>query len=263
VNSLLCKLISNISVNDEYFILQFLWEYQAPKAGQFFMLKPLRTSVFLHRPISIFEYSPEEKMVKFLISRRGKGTQELSQLYTGEQVMLTGPIGNCWSDFLPKPQFESRSNKIDIALVGGSAGIAPLSALVAEKHNIQFHLFAGFRHGFRDKDEENAIIGAGINSRKIVLAAEDGRNALIGKIVDFIFEPQHFDMIFGCGPAPMLHALMKKCESRNVPCFVSMESRLACGVGACLGCTINTVKGNRCCCKDGPIFNAREIIFNV
>jgi len=252
--SLICELVNNTRITEEYFILQFTWEHQAPKAGQFFMIRPLRTSVFLPRPIGIFDYNHNSRIVKFLIAKRGRGTQELSQLYTGEKVQLTGPAGNCWSDFLPE-------NK-NIALVGGSAGIAPLSALVSENRDYHFYFFAGFKHGFRGKEEEELILGAGSRARKIVITAEDGKNALIGKIVDFIFEPENYDAVFACGPVPMLNALKKKCDVKKIPCFISLESRLACGTGVCLGCSIKTVNGYRRCCKDGPIFNAREVIFN-
>ena len=253
--SIVSEVINNLSVNEDFFVLQILWENPAPKAGQFFMLKPLRASTFLPRPIGIFEYNHEKRIVKFLICRRGKGTIELSRLSAGEKIQLTGPLGNSWADFLPE------NGKA--ALVGGSAGTAPLAALVAEKPDYYFHFYAGFKQGFRGKDEENSILGSAVNAKKIVISAEDGKNALIGKIVDFIFEPENYDVIFGCGPMPMLLALKKKCKLKNIPCFISMESRFACGVGACLGCTIHTIHGNRCCCKDGPIFSSEEVIFDA
>ena len=253
-SSLVCELLRNIPINEEYFVLQFNWEKPAPRAGQFFMLKHLRASVFLPRPIGIFEYNKEQKIVKFLISKKGKGTKELSSLHPGEKVQLTGPLGNAWADFLPE---SGRA-----ALVGGSVGVAPLAALVAEKPDFEFHFFAGFRLGFSDKEEENAIMGTAVNAKKLVISAEDGRNALIGRIVDFIFEPESYDVIFGCGPVPMLRALKNKCSSKDIPCFISLENRFACGLGACLGCTVHTINGNRRCCKDGPIFRAEEVIFD-
>jgi len=253
--SIICELVNNTSISDDFFILQFIWDHHAPKAGQFFMIKPLRTSVFLPRPIGVFDFNHEQKLLKFLIARKGKGTQELSRLNAGEKVQLTGPVGNCWADFLP----ESGS----AALVGGSAGVAPLAALVAEKPHYQFHFFAGFRHGFREKEQEDMVLGGGARAGKVVITAEDGKNALIGKIVDFIFDPQKFDIILGCGPMAMLNALKHKCESYNIPCFVSLETRMACGVGVCRGCSIQLESGAKCCCKDGPIFPAKEVIFNV
>lgn len=253
-SSLICELAKNTTVTEEYFILQFVWNAATPKAGQFFMIKPVRSSCFLPRPISIFNFNPDKKIVKFLISKRGKGTEELYNLQPGEKVQLTGPLGNCWADFLPE------NGKA--ALVGGSAGVAPLAALVSEKPDYYFHFFAGFRKGFREKEHENLIMGAALKAKKFSIAAEDGGNALNGKIVDFIFQPEDFDVIFGCGPMPMLNALRKKCEAKKVPCFLSLESRFACGVGACFGCTVHTAKGNRRCCKDGPIFASGEILFN-
>ena len=250
----LCELVNKHIINEEFFILQFTWNHSIPKAGQFFMLKPPRCSTFLPRPIGVFEYNENQKQVKFLISKRGKGTIELSHVAVGEKVQLTGPLGNSWADFLPDAG--------NIALVSGSAGVAPLAALVAERPEFNYYFFAGFRQGFREKDEEDAILGAAVKSKKVVVTAEDGRNALIGKIVDFIFEPQKFDMILGCGPAPMLNALKKKCAPKGIPCFISMESRLACGVGACHGCAVKTVKGFKRCCKDGPIFSAGDVIFD-
>jgi len=254
INGVECELLSKTSINDEYFVLQFNWEHTAPKAGQFYMLKTLRTSVFLPRPISIFEFNAEQKLLKFLIVKRGTGTIELSQLNVGEKVLLIGPLGNSWSEFLPE------SGKA--ALVGGSAGIAPFSALVAEDPLYHFHVYAGFRQGFREKEVEDSVLGSAVKAVKVIVAAEDGRNALIGKIVDFIIEPEKFDVIFGCGPMPMLKALKKICEAKKIPCYLSLESRFACGVGACLGCTINTTHGNKRCCKEGPIFPSTEVIFD-
>jgi len=254
INSIVSELLSNQKINKEFFVLNFIWESSPPRAGQFFMIKPLRSSFFLPRPISIFEFNSHNKILKFLIARRGTGTQEMSQLKPGDKVLLTGPAGNTWAEFLP-----------DIgkaALVGGSVGIAPLAALVAEKPDFTYHFFAGFRQGFSGKEEEDAIMGHGVYAKKYVITAEDGRNALIGRIVDFLYEPENYDVIFGCGPIPMLRALKIKCEAKSVPCYLSLESRFACGVGACLGCTIKTLHGNRCCCKHGPIFPAGEIIFD-
>ena len=253
-SSMVCELVKNKSVNEEFFIMQFVWNGTAPKAGQFFMMKPLRSSTFLPRPISICEYKPEQKIIKFLISKRGRGTVELSQVVTGEKVLLTGPLGNSWSDFLPE------NGKV--GLVGGSAGVAPLAALVAENPDYNFHFYAGFKHGFREKVEEDAILGAAIKSKKLIITAEDGKNALIGRITDFIVDIESFDLFFSCGPIPMMNAVKKKCESKNVNCFLSMESRFACGVGACLGCSIHTTTGNSRCCKEGPIFPAAEVIFD-
>ena len=254
--SVLRELTANSHINREIFILHFNWDGPAPKAGQFFMLKPERGAAFLPRPISVFEYNSQKNLLKFLIARRGKGTEELAHLRHGEKVRMTGPLGNCWADFLPE---NGRT-----ALIGGGVGIAPLAALMSERGDYQFNFFAGFKSGFREKEQENAVLGAAVNAKKLVITAEDGRNALNGRITDFLFDPEGYDAIFACGPVPMLKTLKKKCEARNVQerCFVSLENRMACGVGACLGCTVHTTKGSRRCCADGPVFPVREVIFD-
>jgi NAD(P)H-flavin reductase len=253
-NNLICKLASNYKVSNEIFILQFLWEGHIPQAGQFFMIKPLRSSVFLARPISVFEFNKEQKTVKFLIAKRGKGTEELTKMHTGEEVELTGPLGNAWADFLPE--------KGKTALIGGGVGIAPLSALAAERPDYGFHFFAGFKKSFHNNDKETAMLGGAVNSKKLFVCAEDRWNPLKGLIVDYFDEKDGYNLVFACGSIPMLKAIKEKCDKANIPCFFSMEKRMACGIGACLGCTINTTKGGRRCCADGPIFPAQELFLN-
>lgn len=248
----MCELIANHPVDGENFILHCSWNGHAPKAGQFFMIKPERCSIFLPRPIAVFEYNPVQNTVKFLITRHGKGTNELSKMQAGEKIQLTGPFGNSWDNFLPVNGF--------VALIGGGAGVAPLAALVAERPDYNFHFYAGFKTGFKDKEQEDAMLGAGKNAKKVVVSAEDGVNALNGRIVEYLFEPEKYEVIFACGPFEMLKALMKRCRKKNIPCFISMESKMACGAGACLGCTIHTTKGNRRCCTEGPIFSSEDII---
>ena len=255
MTSVVCELIGNHHINHEYFVLQIRWDFAAPKAGQFFMMKPLRSNVFLQRPISVYEYNERDKLLKFLISKRGKGTIELSQLPEGEKLLLTGPIGNSWEEFLPE-------NGGRAALVSGSVGIAPMSCLISEKPDYEFHLFAGFKKGFCNKEEENSVLGQGVKAKKVIITCEDGVNGLSGRVTDFLFEIEKYEVVFGCGPITMLCALKKRLEPKKTACFISLESRFACGVGACHGCTIKTVKGSRCCCKHGPIFPAKDILFD-
>jgi NAD(P)H-flavin reductase len=251
--SLLCELAANIKINNEIFILQFFWPGPPPKAGQFFMMKPKRTSVFLCRPIAIFEYDQSQNLIKFLIEKNGRGTEELSQMRPGEKARLNGPFGNTFAEFL--------NGKEKIALVGGNSGVAPLAALVAEETGCRFHFYAGFKNGFEKKEEEIAVLGSAINAQKLIVTAEDGKNAIKGRIVDFL-EPETYDVIFVCGSNPMIMAIKEKILTKDVPLFVSGESRMACGTGACLGCTVRTKTGNKRCCTDGPIFSAGELIFD-
>jgi NAD(P)H-flavin reductase len=91
-----------------------------------------------------------------------------------------------------------------------------------------------------------------------VIITEDGSLGEKGLVTDFLV-PARYAAVFACGPLPMLRAVYQKCAVNGVPCYVSMETRMACGVGACLGCRINTKQGNRRCCKDGPVFDAGNI----
>ena len=178
----------------------------------------------------------------------------MAQMRVGEKVELTGPLGNSWEGFLPA---EGK-----VALVGGGVGIAPLTGLVEEHPEYDFHFYAGFKRGFRDKEEEAAMLGAAVNSKKIVITAEDSWTPLRGLITEFFDEKDGYSAVFACGPAPMLKAVKEKCEKASIPCFLSLERRMACGLGACLGCTIHTVNGNKRCCADGPIFAAQELLLD-
>jgi NAD(P)H-flavin reductase len=254
MESLVCGLAEKTTVCEGVFSLEFAWNGPAPKAGQFFMVKPLRCSFFLGRPLSVMEWNSSSRTVKFLVARRGKGTEELSLMRAGEKAQLTGPLGNAWVDFLPVEG--------ETALIGGGLGVAPLAALVAEKPDYGFHFYAGFKRGFRDKREEAAMLGAAVDAAKLIIAAEDGKNALQGRIVDFFDWDGEYSGLFACGPEPMLKAVKARSDKAGIPCFFSMERRMACGVGACLGCTVHTVNGNRRCCADGPVFAAGELIFD-
>ncbi|MCL2269815.1 MAG: dihydroorotate dehydrogenase electron transfer subunit [Treponema sp.] len=257
-----CKLIHNNSINSEIFRLDFNWQsaqagvkLMAPKAGQFFMIKPQRSAVFLGRPISVANWNPVT--VTFLIARRGQGTLELAAMRNGEEAELTGPLGNAWMDFLPDVQ----KNGKPVALVGGGIGLAPLNALLCESPGLSFDLYAGFRKGL-NTGEKTALLGAAyLEADKVIIASENGKDEHKGLIPDFL-EPENYAAVCACGPEPMLKAVAAKCAASGVPCFISLERRMACGVGACLGCTVKTVNGNRRCCADGPVFKAEEVFFN-
>jgi NAD(P)H-flavin reductase len=255
-----CEIINISFINKEIFRLDVIWrasqlKLAIPKAGQFFMIKPKRSAVFLGRPIGVALWQPDT--ISFLIVRLGRGTRELASMRTGEEVELIGPLGNAWTDFLPVEKTGAKP----IALIGGGAGFAPLNALLCEEPGYSFDLYAGFKNGFNSPEEKDAFFGPAINMRNIIIASEDGKTGQKGRIPDLL-EPEKYAAVCACGPPLMLKAVAAKCIAKGVPCFISMESRMACGVGACLGCAIRTVNGNRRCCADGPIFKAEEVIFN-
>lgn len=238
------ELLANTPINEAIVRLEFRWAGPRPRAGQFFMIKPERSSVFLGRPISAAGWNSGDKAVYFFIAKRGRGTEELAGLKPGEQAELTGPLGNAWEDML-LPEGP-------IALVGGGIGNAPLIAFAKELED-RADFYAGFK---------SASFGLeGLTPRSLIIASEDGSVGSRGLILDFL-EPAKYRAVYACGPEPMLKAVALSCKAAGVPCVVSMERYMACGVGACLGCTIKTIRGNRRCCADGPIFMAEEVLFD-
>ncbi|GHT99903.1 dihydroorotate dehydrogenase B (NAD(+)), electron transfer subunit [Spirochaetia bacterium] len=277
------ELLVNVPVNRELFRLDFEWSGPAPRAGQFFMVKSEGSSLFLARPISVALWqlaakpedidprkhrrrSPEEQKwftsntIRFIIARRGKGTAELAEMRVGERAELSGPLGNAWGDFAVE-------GKRPIALIGGGIGVAPLGAFAVELEECigdqrSFDFYAGFRTRHKTAEERYGLLVAAVYSAKeLIIATEDGSEGKKGRIPDFL-DPAQYKAVYACGPEVMLKAVTARCRSAHVPCFISMERRMACGVGACLGCTVKTVHGNRRCCADGPIFNGEEVLFD-
>ena len=250
-----CKCTNSVFITKDTAILEFPWPGHPPRAGQFFLIKPRRTGVFLGRPISVAGWFPSLEAagsgtVRFIVAQRGRGSWELTDMKAGEEAELIGPLGNCWkiADIPQGP----------VALVGGGIGIAPLLALIPELGDRVFDFYAGFRSGsFGLENMESKAP----RLRSLIIAAEDGSAGKSGRIPDY-FTPTGYSGVFACGPEPMLKVISEACAAWKVPCFISMERHMACGVGACLGCTVKTTGGNRRCCADGPVFNASEVLFN-
>ncbi|MDR1374804.1 MAG: dihydroorotate dehydrogenase electron transfer subunit, partial [Treponema sp.] len=137
---------------------------------------------------------------------------------------------------------------------------APLTAFAAELRRRSFDYYAGFRTSINDKEE--ALLGpAFVNAAEKIIAAEDGYGGRQGRITGFL-EAAKYRAVYACGPEPMLRAAAAICRKAGTPCFISAERRMACGTGACLGCTVKTAGGGRRCCTDGSIFPAEEIYFD-
>jgi NAD(P)H-flavin reductase len=256
--SLSSRLVRRQDINRDIFRLDFAWAGPTPRPGQFFLIKPEPSAVFLGRPLSVAGWAGGR--VTFLIARRGRGTEELAALHIGKKAALTGPLGNSWEDF-PLPW----ENRRRAALVGGGVGIAPLLSLGAVLPEGSFDFYAGFR-ALRNKREQKKLLGPVLHcGHETVIAVENadesGAAVRQGRITGFL-DPRQYAMVYACGPEAMLKAVAASCKEAGTPCFVSLERPMACGVGACLGCTVRTRGGNRRCCTDGPIFNAEDLIFD-
>jgi NAD(P)H-flavin reductase len=244
------------------------------------MLKPELSGVFLPRPISAALWEAPSGGLRgqragtgrlgFFIALRGRGTAELARLKRGGGITLWGPLGNSWKDFPPlnggnqaAAQGVPGQGLKPLALIGGGIGAAPLLALAAELPPLSFDFLAGFRYPVSGTDEKTVFGLKEIKARTLIIAAEKGGGKTVrrGRIPDFL-EAAEYSAVFACGPEAMLAAAAAACKAAAVPCYVSLERRMACGVGACLGCTVETRRGSRRCCADGPIFPAEEIYFD-
>jgi len=238
-----------ISISEELYILTCFFP-ELVYAGQFIMINIPDNSKILPRPISIFNYDTNTKLLSLLIRTRGTGTHILSQSKIGDKISLFGPCGQ---------GFDTTLTNQNIVLIGGGEGIAPmLITSEALKINNTISIFAGFRY-----QEEACILEYFDQNLLIQYTAQDHKDcnsrSFVTSLLNHISAPDH---IFTCGPIPMMKAIYSAIKKNQweTKLFISMESHMACGVGACMGCTISD-KYNKAqkVCTDGPIFNAKDI----
>lgn len=228
----------------------------APKSGQFFMLRASKGKALVGRPISVFH--SETKTVKgskentvgveFLILEKGKGTTELCNLEKNDSVDILGPLGNVF----PAPKA-----KDNVCIVGGGIGVAPVAGFAETLAPKTYDFYASFKSGKYGLKN--------VKAKKLVVTTDDGSVGIKGMLPSAItadtIKEKGYTVIYACGPAPMLAYVQKIAAQANVKCWLSMESRMACGMGACLGCTIQTTEGYKRCCKEGPVFDGAELVF--
>ena len=207
-----------------------------PKPGQFYLLRAWQEAPLLGRPISVFDYS--EGKVEFVFKVVGKGTEILAKLKVNDKLQLQGPFGNGF------PEAEGK-----ILLIGGGLGNAPLhataKALKARGQEVDLRL------GFAEK----------IYLEKEFKQAATNTQFVVGGLVTNGLTMEKYDAVFTCGPHPMMEAVVKMAHQAGIPSYVSIEKRMACGIGACLVCTCKTKSGNKKTCKDGPVFEGEEIFY--
>ena len=258
MNTFNAKILSNEEVAEKIFRLTV----DAPelaknsRAGQFVQVK-ISDEFTLRRPLGIA--STAGGKVKIFYRAVGRGTEKLSTRRAGETLNILGALGNGYSNFGGK-----------ILLVGGGMGLAPLlCAATAASPNLTANSYqltakhADVLLGGRTKDEvifwqEEFRPHVG----KIFVTTDDGSYAKKGFVIDLlpeVFSAENYSAILTCGPEVMMRGVAKFAAEKNIPCEVSFEKRMACGLGACLSCSIDTVDGRKKVCKDGPIFDARKV----
>lgn len=224
---------------------------QSAQPGQFaHLLVPGKT---LRRPISICDVDRERGALRLVFEVRGEGTRILSQTKIGEHLDILAPLGHGFtlSDASEKAVF-----------VGGGIGVPPL--LYAARH---YGGNATVILGFRNRDAvilEQDFRDAGCN---VIVTTDDGSYGVHGFVTASLAQAlnKQTDRVFACGPTPMLKAVAASAEQAGTPCQVSLEERMGCGVGACLVCACKIKAGDsetfRHVCKDGPVFDAKEVVW--
>ncbi len=220
------------------------------KPGQFVSVYCHEGSRLLPRPISICEIDREDQAIRIVYRVVGKGTEELSQMRTGRCLDIVGPLGN---------GFPLKDKKA--FLIGGGIGIPPLLELAKELKS-EKQMVLGYRDSMFLQEEFK-------KQGSLYVATEDGSYGTDGNVLDAIRENGlNAEIIYACGPMPMLRAVKAYAKERGIECWISLEERMACGIGACLGCVCHSKErdshtnvNNKRICKEGPVFRAEEVEF--
>ncbi len=209
---------------------------------------------FLRRPVSICEIDKDRGTLRFVFEVRGKGTEKLSHLNSGEVMDIIAPLGK---------GFRVIEGGAAVC-VGGGIGVPPMLG-ISQIYSSKARVISGFRTAAAAILQDD-LKKAGCQT---ILCTDDGTAGIRGFVTDALrteLQSKKADIIYACGPLPMLKGVAAAAQEYDIPCEVSLEQRMACGVGACLGCVCRTVKdGSEIfshVCKDGPVFDSREVIFD-
>ena len=218
--------------------------------GQFISVYTKDASKLLPRPISICEVNGNKLRIVYRVA--GSGTAEFSAYEAGEKIHILGPLGNGF----PLDNMEGKK----AILIGGGIGIPPMLEL-AKQLKCEKEIVLGYRSADTFLDKELSALG------NVTIASDDGSIGTHGTVIDAIKANNITgDVIFTCGPTPMLRAIKAYAAENNIEAWVSLEEKMACGIGACLACVCKSTEvddhsmvHNKRICKDGPVFNATEV----
>lgn len=239
------KLISNIEISKGIYNMVLEGEFSGAP-GQFYMLRAWEEEPVLSRPISIEDI--EGNSITFLYQTVGKGTKIMAKLKAGEEIKIQGPLGNTF----PINEFKNKK----VGIITGGIGIAPMRLLVKKLESSTTEIHCGFRDESYLTEDFKPYID------NIYISTESGNEGNKGYVTDR-FNPSIYDVVFCCGPEIMMNKVIKICNEKNIPLYVSMEKHMACGIGACLVCTCKTKDGNKRTCKDGPVFLGSDVILDA
>lgn len=225
------------------------------KPGQFISMYTIDGSKLLPRPISICEIDKENGRLRVVYRVTGPktGTEEFSKLKAGDIIPVIGPLGNGF------PYEKAEGKKV--FLMGGGIGVPPILELAKQMDCEKKQIVVGYRDAQTFLKEEFEQSG------ELYISTEDGSVGTKGNVMDAIRENAlEADMIYACGPTPMLRAIKQYAEENGIECYISLEERMACGIGACLACVCKSKEkdahsnvNNKRICKDGPVFLSTEV----
>ena len=223
------------------------------QAGQFVHISAKGFS--LRRPISICDINSEKGTLRVVFEVRGNGTDEISKLNKGEVINMIAPLGK---------GFRVLDKGKKAVCIGGGIGTPPMLA-IAKEYGENATVISGFRTSAIAILQDD-FKSCGANA---ILCTDDGTAGIHGFVTDALkacIDKEKPDIIYACGPMPMLKAVASIAEANDIECQVSLEQRMACGVGACLVCACMTVQDGKQIyshvCKDGPVFDSKEVVFN-
>ena len=256
------KYILDLTVNsvealsDKHVLIKLTDDKPLPEMlpGQFVEVRVDNSpSTFLRRPISINNVDYDRNELWLLVAAVGDGTRQLQKLQKGDRLNCMLPLGNSFT--MPT------DNAQKVLLVGGGVGVAPLlyfgKRIKAMGGEPTFLLGA---RSAKDVLERELFehVGRGL------ITTEDGSEGEKGFVTNHsVLAQEHFDRISTCGPKPMMMAVARYAFKNDIECEVSLENKMACGVGACLCCVEKTVEGNKCVCKEGPVMNIKKLTWQI
>lgn len=256
------KFILDLTVNsvealsDKHVLIKLTDDKPLPEMlpGQFVEVRVDNSpSTFLRRPISINNVDYDRNELWLLVAAVGDGTRQLQKLQKGDRLNCMLPLGNSFT--MPT------DNAQKMLLVGGGVGVAPLlyfgKRIKAMGGEPTFLLGA---RSAKDVLERELFEQVG----RVFITTEDGSEGEKGFVTNHsVLAQEHFDRISTCGPKPMMMAVARYAFKNDIECEVSLENKMACGVGACLCCVEKTVEGNKCVCKEGPVMNIKKLTWQI
>ena len=243
-------------INEKYVLLKLTDENPLPEMipGQFVEIQVDGSkTTFLRRPISINDVDREDNTLHLLIACIVDGTRQLGTLAVGAKVNIMLPLGNGFT----RPESSDKKH----LLVGGGVGVAPLMYLGRKIKEMGGE--PTFLLGARSK-KDLLLIDEFKEIGRVFITTEDGAEGEKGFVTNHsVLSSETFDMISTCGPKPMMMAVARFAAKAGVECEVSLENKMACGVGACLCCVEDTLNGHVCVCKEGPVINIKKLKWQI